>query len=151
MPNVRSLIQLTEDEIRSFIESSKTVTMATLNHDGVPHLAPMWYSIFDGLIHMHTYQRSQKVVNIQRDPRGSALIEDGEDYDKLRGVFMRGHFEVIDDQALCLKIGLASAEKYMNVDVTAAEPFVREQVKKRVALIFQPEKISSWDHRKMKS
>ena len=78
-------------------------------------------------------------------------IEDGEDYDKLRGVFMRGHFEVIDDQALCLKIGLASAEKYMNVDVTAAEPFVREQVKKRVALIFQPEKISSWDHRKMKS
>ncbi len=151
MPNVRSLIQLSEDEIRSFVESSKTVIMATMNHDGFPHLVPMWYSILDGLIHMHTYQRSQKIVNIRRDPRGSALIEDGEIYDELRGVFMRGSFEVIDDQDLCLEIGLASAKKYMNIDAATAEPFVRGQVKKRVALVFHPEKVSSWDHRKMRS
>lgn len=127
------------------------MVMATINHDGYPHLAPMWYSVIDGLIHMHTYGRSQKVVNVKRDPRGSVTIEDGEAYNELRGIFMRGRFEVIDDQDLCLKIGLSSAEKYMDVDAATAEPFVREQVRKRVALIFHPEKISSWDHRKLPS
>ena len=151
MPNVRGLIRLDEQEFASFVEASRTMVMATINHDGYPHLAPMWYSVIDGLIHMHTYERSQKVVNVKRDPRGSVTIEDGEAYNELRGVFMRGRFEVIDDQELCLKIGLASAEKYMNVDVATAEPFVREQVRKRVAVIFHPEKISSWDHRKLPS
>ena len=151
MPNVRGLIRLDEQEFASFVEASRTMVMATINHDGYPHLAPMWYSVIDGLIHMHTYGRSQKVVNVKRDPRGSVTIEDGEAYNELRGIFMRGRFEVIDDQDLCLKIGLSSAEKYMDVDAATAEPFVREQVRKRVALIFHPEKISSWDHRKLPS
>ena len=57
--------------------------MATHNHDGYPHMVPMWFSVLDGLVHMHTYKTSQKVVNVQRDPRGSLLVEDGVDYDKL--------------------------------------------------------------------
>jgi PPOX class probable F420-dependent enzyme len=149
MPNVRDKIRLTDDEIRAFVESSKTVIMGTINHDGFPHLMPMWYSVIDGLVHMHTYKTSQKVLNIQRDPRGSILIEDGDSYNELRGVFMRGRFEVRDDQALCNRIGVKSATKYMNVTEEQAAPFVAHQVRKRVAIIFHPEKVSSWDHRRL--
>jgi PPOX class probable F420-dependent enzyme len=149
MPNVRDQIRLTDEEIRAYVESSKTVIMGTINHDGWPHLMPMWYSVIDGLVQMHTYKTSQKVLNIQRDPRGSILVEDGTAYNELRGVFMRGRFEVIDDQDLCYRIGIKSAEKYMNVTEEQAAPFVKHQVRKRVALIFHPEKVSSWDHRRM--
>ncbi|RMD82043.1 MAG: PPOX class F420-dependent oxidoreductase [Candidatus Dadabacteria bacterium] len=149
MPNLRHLIRLTDEEIRQFIESSKTAIVGTINHDGWPHVVPMWYAVIDGLIHMHTYKKSQKVRNLERDPRGSILIEDGVRYEELRGVFMRGRFDVIDDQELCYRIGIMNAAKYMGSTEEQAAEFVRHQVRKRVALVFHPEKISSWDHRKL--
>ena len=149
MGNIRNKIKLTDEEVVKFIEQSKTVIMGTINHDGWPHLVPMWYATIDGLIHMHTYDSSQKVKNIERDPRGSALVEDGDVYGELRGVYMRGRYEVHDDQELCCRIGISSAAKYVGATEEKARPFVREQIRKRFAVIFHPEKISSWDHRKM--
>lgn len=148
MANVRDKIRLTDDEMRDFLEKSRTVIMGTINHDGYPHLVPMWYSMLDGLVHMHTYKSSQKVKNIERDPRGSILVEDGVDYDKLRGVFIRGRFEILDDQELCYRIAVASAKKYQGLDEDTAGAALRYYIRKRVALVFRPEKVSSWDHRK---
>jgi hypothetical protein len=62
---------------------------------------------------------------------------------------MRGRFEIVDDQELCFRIGIHAAKKYMSADEEQAAPFVRQQVRKRVALIFHADKISSWDHRKL--
>ena len=148
MPNIRSDIALTDEQIRDFIDGSKTVIMGTLNHDGWPHLVPMWYSMLDSLVHMHTYRSSQKVKNVERDARGSILVEDGVDYDKLRGVFIRGRFEIIDDQELCYRIAVASAQKYQGLSEDQAGTALRYYIRKRVALVFHPEKVSSWDHRK---
>lgn len=149
MGNVRDQIKLGDDEIRRYLETSRTVIMATNNHDGYPHLVPMWYSMLDGLVHMHTYKTSQKVRNIERDARGSILVEDGEQYDELRGVFVRGRFELRDDQELCYRIAVASARKYQGLDEETAGPALRYYVRKRVAVIFHPEKTSSWDHRRI--
>jgi general stress protein 26 len=149
MPNLRSKITLTDEEIADYLENSKTVIMGTLNHDGWPHLVPMWYSMIDGLVHMHTYGKSQKVKNIHRDPRGSILVEDGEEYAKLRGVFARGRFEVRDDQDLCYRIGIANAAKYNGLTEEEAGDAIRHYVRKRQALVFHPEKISSWYHAKL--
>ena len=148
MANVRDKIRLTDDEARDFLVSSKTVVMATINHDGYPHMVPMWYSVLGGLVHMHTYKSSQKVKNIERDARGSILVEDGTDYDKLRGVFIRGRFEIIDDQELCYRIAIASAEKYQGLREEQAGDALRYYIRKRVAVVFHPERTSSWDHRK---
>lgn len=150
MPNVRSQIALTEEEIAAYLEEQKTLIMGTINHDGWPHLVPMWFVVIDGLVHMHTYRTSQKVVNIERDSRGSVLVEDGVEYDKLRGVFLRGYFDVVDDQELCYRIGMKNARKYMGVtDEESASDFIRASVRKRIALVFHPEKTSSWYHAKM--
>lgn len=148
MANVRDKIRLTDDEMVDFLEKSRTVIMGTNNHDGYPHLVPMWYSMLGGLVNMHTYRSSQKVKNIERDPRGSILVEDGIDYDKLRGVFLRGRFEIVDDQDLCYRIAVTSAKKYQGLDEETAGAALRYYIRKRVALVFHPEKISSWDHRK---
>ncbi len=149
MANARARIRLTDEELIEYIDTQKTVIMGTINHDGYPHLVPMWYAVIDGLIHMHTYGKSQKVKNIEREPRGSVLIEDGVAYNELRGVYMRGRYEIRDDQDLCYRIGVKSAAKYQGLSEEQAGPGVRLAVRKRVAMIFRPEKISSWDHRKI--
>lgn len=150
MGNQRSAIQLSDAELATYFEHEKTLIMATHNHDGYPHVVPMWFCMIDGLVHMHTYKTSQKVLNIERNPKGAVLVEDGVEYAKLRGAFIRGRFEVKDDQELCYRIGIGNARKYMGVtDESEAEPFVRAQVKKRVALVFHPDKTSSWDHSKI--
>lgn len=149
MPNQRSRIQLSDEELHDYFENQRTIVMATQNHDGYPHLVPMWFSMLEGLVHMHTYKTSQKVVNIEREPRGSVLIEDGIEYNQLRGVYVRGRFEIIDDQDLCYRIGIASAAKYMGATEEAAAEGVRLSVRKRVAIVFHPEKYSSWDHSKI--
>jgi nitroimidazol reductase NimA-like FMN-containing flavoprotein (pyridoxamine 5'-phosphate oxidase superfamily) len=151
MANVRDRIALSEEEISAFIENAQTVIVGSNNHDGVPHMMPMWYSLVDGLISMHTYGASQKVVNLRRDPRGSALVEDGDTYGTLRGVFQRGYYDVIDDQDLCVEIGVKSANKYQDIPEDLSRPHVVEAVRKRVALVFHPEKTTSWDHRKLRA
>jgi PPOX class probable F420-dependent enzyme len=82
----RGQIEMTEDEITTFIEQSRTATMATIGKTGMPHLVAMWYAIVDGDICFETKTKSQKAVNLRRDPRIVVSIEDGWTYETLRGV-----------------------------------------------------------------
>lgn len=93
----RSQITMTEAEISSFVEKSRTATMATLSADGMPHLIAMWFAIVDGEIWFETKAKSQKAVNLRRDTRMSVLIEDGLTYDTLRGVSMEGTGVIVED------------------------------------------------------
>ena len=67
--NQRSNIVMSDDEIVEFVERSRTATMATLSADGRPHLVAMWYAVVDGDIWLETKAKSQKAVNLRRDPR----------------------------------------------------------------------------------
>ena len=82
---------MTDEEIAHFIERSRTATMATVLPDGRPHLVAMWYAVVDGEIWFETKAKSQKAVNLRRDPTITVMIEDGQSYDTLRGVSMLLH------------------------------------------------------------
>ncbi len=82
----RADIVMSEAEIADFVNSSRTGTLATIGPDGQPHLTAMWYAVIDGEIWLETKAKSQKAVNLRRDPRVSFLLEDGDTYDTLRGV-----------------------------------------------------------------
>src|SRR4051794_29675355 len=95
--NQRSQITMSDDEITTFIEQSRTATMATNGPSGAPHLVAMWYAVLDGQIWFETKGRSQKVQNLRRDPYITCMIEDGLTYDTLRGVSTEGRGVIIDD------------------------------------------------------
>ena len=59
---------MTDEEIAEFITRSRTATMATVLSDGRPHLVAMWYAVVDGEIWFETKAKSQKAVNLRRDP-----------------------------------------------------------------------------------
>ena len=150
----RDAVRLTDEEVQGLLADNLKVQVASIGPDGTPHLSTLFYIVRDGRIAFWTYAKSQKIVNLERDPRVSALVEDGVDYFELRGVSITGRAEIVRDYDAIYSIGAEVATR-----MVAAESFealgdlgretVEKQARKRVAVIVHPDKVASWDHRKM--
>ncbi len=149
----RSQIQMSDDEIRDFVRSSKTIIINSIERDGYPHPMPMWFAVDDdGTIRMTTFRKSQKVKNIERDPRVSLLVEDGEEYAELRGVVFYGKAEIVDDPEAVTQTLLAFGGQEIPQDAearAALEAGMARTAAKRLCILIRPERVVSWDHRKL--
>jgi PPOX class probable F420-dependent enzyme len=147
--NQRRNIVMTDDEIADFVAISRTGTMATVGADGQPHLVAMWYGVVDGDIWLETKAKSQKVVNLKRNPRVSFLIEDGMTYDSLRGVSFEGVAQIHDDPDTIFAVGVSVWERYNGPYTDDLKPAVDAMMNKRVAVRIRPHRVRSWDHHKL--
>ncbi|MGV9681039.1 PPOX class F420-dependent oxidoreductase [Nocardia sp. NPDC003482] len=147
--NQRAQIVMSDEEIAGFLERSRIMTLATLGKTGLPHLAAMWYGLVDGEIWFETKAKSQKAVNLRRDPRVTVLVEAGDSYDQLRGVSIEGRAEIVDDPDALFRVGVSVWERYTAPYTEEARPFVEAMLNKRVAVRLIPERTRSWDHRKL--
>jgi PPOX class probable F420-dependent enzyme len=147
--NQRNQIVMTAAEITEFVTRSRTGTMATIGPDGQPHLVAMWYGVVDGEIWVETKAKSQKAVNLRRDPRISFLIEDGSTYDTLRGVSFEGVAEIVEDPETIFKVGVSVWERYNGPYTDDLRPAVDMMMNKRVAVRIIANRTRSWDHGKL--
>ena len=147
--NQRSQITMTDDEVAAFIEEQRSATMATVGPTGVPHLVAMWYGVVDGQIWFETKGRSQKAVNLRRDPRITVLLEDGLTYDTLRGVSLEGTAVISEDPDDLWKVGVSVWERYTGPYTEEAKPLVEFMLQKRIAVRVDVDRIRTWDHRKL--
>lgn len=147
--NQRRQIVMSENEINEFVARSRTGTMATVGPDGQPHLVAMWYGVVDGVIWLETKAKSQKVVNLRRNPRVSFLIEDGMTYDTLRGVSFEGTAEITDDPDTIFAVGVSVWERYNGPYTEDLRPAVDMMMNKRVAVRIVTNRVRSWDHSKL--
>ena len=147
--NQRNQIVMTETEITEFVALSRTGTMATVGPGGQPHLVAMWFGVVDGDIWVETKVKSQKVVNLKRNPRVSFLIEDGMTYDSLRGVSFEGVAEIHDDPDTIFAVGVSVWERYNGPYTDDLRPAVDMMMNKRVAVRIRTDRVRSWDHRKL--
>lgn len=149
----RAQIALGRDEIRRFLDERKTIIVCSIGRDGVPHPMPMWHAVeADGAVVMTTFTKSQKVRNLERDPRVSLLVEDGELYSELRGVVLYGTAEIERDPDRVVEVLThvsARRRESAGADAQAMREALRAQARKRVALRIHPERVISWDHRKL--
>src|SRR5438270_7146247 len=118
--NRRDLIRMSDEEIRAFLEEQRILQIATIDHDGWPHLVAMWYVLINDQIVFWTYAKSQKAVNLRRDARLTCLVETGERYDELRGVQIKGRAIINDDRETVQRIGEALYERYTGGPLNAA-------------------------------
>ena len=132
--NQRAQIVLTDDEVDELLNSARSATMATVGPEGQPHLVAMWFAVIDGDICFETKAKSQKAVNLRRDPRISVLVEDGQVYEDLRGVSIEGRAEVTDDADLLWRIGVNVFERYYGPYSDDLKPMVEAMLNKRVAV-----------------
>ena len=154
MAGGRDAVRMTEDEQAAYLQEHLKVQVATNGPDGIPHLTTLFYVVHDGRIAFWTYGRSQKIRNLERDPRLTCLVEDGDDYFELRGLSITGTAELVRDRDRILELGSAVATRMVGAssfeelgEIGRAE--VERQADKRIAVLVTPDKVASWDHRKM--
>jgi PPOX class probable F420-dependent enzyme len=147
--NQRAQITMSDAEVADFIERSRTCTMATVGPNGTPHLVAMWFAVVDGQIWFETKGRSQKVVNLRRNPAIAVSIETGDTYDALKGVSIEGTGVVVDDPDALWKVGVSVFERYTGPYTEAMKPFVEIMLNKRVAVRVDVARVRSWDHHKL--
>ena len=144
---------MSDAEVGAFLDEERTVVCATIGRDGFPHLMPLWYVVRDGHLWSWTFAKSQKVRNLERDPRATLQIEAGTEYPQLRGVMLKCDVTIHRDTERIIALGTELFERYraggpgeIGADVRAK---VIAQAPKRVALQFAEGSRATWDHRKL--
>lgn len=152
----RKDITMSPEEIHAFFEESMTLQVATLGKDGFPHVAPMWFVVDDNKVVFRSFSKSQKIVNLERNPKLTVLIESGLDYSELRGVMIKGEARLITDREYVLTMYGRLAARYpmindesVELDPEALEAAFGRMADKNTAVVVEPVKIISWDHRKI--
>lgn len=150
--NRRKQIEMSPEECERFLDATKTISVASLDRDGWPHVVAMWFCLIDGRVHMTTFRKSQKAVNLRRDPRVTFLAESGATYGELRGVMVRGEASLVDDVDFCVEVLRRVQRRGYFGDVgerPELDDALRAQAKKRVVIRIEPRRVSSWDHSKL--
>ena len=149
MPSRRELIRMTDDEAQAFLAGRRTMSVATLMPDGRPHLVAMWYGFLDGAPAFWTYGKSQKVRNLERDPRITCMVEEGDAYERLRGIELSGTAEILPGEDAVLAIGRSVNERYTGPVTDATDDMIRQMGRKRVAVKIHVDRVVTWDHTKL--
>lgn len=148
----RDQITMSPEEQLAFLEEERVVICSTFGPRGWPHSMPLWYTVRDGDIWAWTFAKSQKVKNLERDPRCTLLVEAGDEYQELRGVQVEAEAELIRDFEPVREFGEELAIRYSegieSLGDDAAEALAA-QARKRVAIHFHPVRVATWDHRKL--
>jgi general stress protein 26 len=140
---------MTEDELQAFLAEQMVMQCATLGPRGLPHMVPLWYIVGDGELRGWTYAKSQKAKNLERDPRATLGIEDGVQYQDLRGVMFECDVKLERDPQAVEGVGLELFERYASDLTPEIREMVAKQAQKRVGLTFVPYREVTWDHRKL--
>jgi PPOX class probable F420-dependent enzyme len=151
MAKRRDLIKMTPEEMDEFLHGRRVMNIATYNHDGTIHLVAMWYGFTaDGRPAFETFKKSQKVQNLRRDGRITALVESGDVYEELKGVELVGTAEVTEDVDVLMPIARNVVERYMDdVKESDLDAVAQMMSRNRAAIIINVERTVSWDHTKL--
>lgn len=145
----RSQIEMDDEEVLRFLGEERTMICATNGPDGLPHLMPLWYVVRDGDVLAWTFAKSQKVKNLERDPRATVQVEAGERYEDLRGVMLKTDVELVTDTAAVTDLGIEILGRYGDASAPEARAAVETQAAKRVGMRFTAFDRATWDHRKL--
>lgn len=150
--NRRKQIEMNPEEILAFFDQERVAVASSIGPRGWPHSMPLWYVVRDGTIWSWTFRKSQKIKNLQRDPRATVLIEAGHEYSELRGVQLETEAVLHDDLDLVVGFAEELTERYApngeKPSPEAMEAF-RSQAPKRTVIEFKAVRTISWDHRKL--
>jgi PPOX class probable F420-dependent enzyme len=141
-------IAMSPEERDAFLTDERTCRAATVSADGSPHSSPLWF-VWDGKsLWLNSVVNSQRWTNLRRDPRISVIVDAGRDFSELRGVEILGKVEVVGELPRRGESNpdLEEPERLFGSKY-AGGPFSYDGRHGWLRLV--PEKIVSWDFRKM--
>ena len=124
--------------VRRFLEGRRFAVIATVNDDGSPQQAVVWYLVGDdgNTVIINSAEGRRWPTNLRRDQRISLAVEDG-----LEWVSLNGTVEIVDDQAQSQADIAAMAR--LNDPPEVAERSIRNQFERqrRVSFRLRPTRI----------
>ena len=148
--DARDAMRMTDDEVEAFLAVGRRVQVATLDAGGQIDLVPMSYLFWNGRLALWTDPASRKVRNLRRNPHVACLVEAGERFEDFRAVQLRGRAELIEDVESSRLAGELLFARYGSEPLTdEARSAAAALAPARVVVVVHPDRIVSWDHRKL--
>ena len=143
---------MSDDEVAAFLDEQRMLNVATIGPTGHPHLVAMWYAVLDGRPAFWTFAKSQKVVNLRRDPQITGLVESRRHLPRAarrragrHGPARRG----LRPRSWTSAGGWPRSTTARRRRATRRSPFLEAQAHKRIGVVIDVERTVSWDHRKL--
>jgi len=138
-------LSLSPSELDDFLRSRRTIRVATVDGTGEPQVIPLWFLWFDGELFLNSTRGNVTVANaLAPGARAAAVIDDGETYEALRGVLVRGTVQEAGADPRLSEVDAGWSQKYLGGSPT---PYSRWR--DRVWLRLTPDHVSSWDFGKI--
>jgi nitroimidazol reductase NimA-like FMN-containing flavoprotein (pyridoxamine 5'-phosphate oxidase superfamily) len=137
-------LALPPEELDRYLRSQRTVRVATVRPGGDPHVVPLWFVWHDRTLYLNSTLGNPTVENMLRTGRAAAVVDDGDAYDVLRGVVLTGRVERAEEDPRLPEVERDWSEKYMG-----GRELPYRGWRDRVWLRLAPERISSWDFRRI--
>jgi general stress protein 26 len=149
--NQRKTVRMTDEEVAEFLQNGRWFSFCTHNKDGTIHAVAMAYAFLsDGTLAFEAKPKSQKIVNLRRDPRMTVLLDDGTVYGELRGVQLVGRGVLTEDQSDLREFAVSLYSRYFSEQGAVSDDTVEQFIRNRVLVKMVVDKTISWDHRKLK-
>jgi nitroimidazol reductase NimA-like FMN-containing flavoprotein (pyridoxamine 5'-phosphate oxidase superfamily) len=148
----RQYVAMSRKEVWKFLDSQRRVYLGFAMENGYPHVTPIWFVVIGEKVFMRAQDYKVK-VGLAAKGKACVVIDDGDKYRELRGAVMWGRTKIVADVRLVATVTALFEAKYSERQWKAEEmpkDWVRERAKEKRAFIeFVPEKVDSWDNRKV--
>ncbi len=123
-----------------FLKGDHVAVVCAINRDGSPFATTIWYLLKeDGTLIMNTPGRTQKVKNLQRDPRIAVCVGDEQ-----RSVSLYGTVTISDDPNVIRQDLEQLTRRYIKEEAARAPAMAMFLQQGRVALHFKPVKVTEF-------
>lgn len=132
------------DRVRDFLDANRFVTVATIDPDGAPRQAVLWYRLDADEIVLNSAVGRRWPSNLLRDPRIALSVTD--DADGYRWVGLTGMARAVRDQATAQADIAEMARRYNADDPAEAERLIRNQFERQPRISFRIVPLTVHDH-----
>lgn len=104
--------RMNEDEWRAFLsEATRTGKLSTVNADGSPHIAPVWFLVDGPDLVFNTGKETVKGRNLLREGRAALCVDD--EREPYAFVLVRGSVAISEEPGDLLDSAIRIATRYM--------------------------------------
>jgi hypothetical protein len=149
----RKDISMNATEIGEVLTETRNLQVATNGPGGFPHLTTLWFYVDDGIVTFRSFTKSQRIVNLLRDPRLTVLAELGSEYEELRGVMIQGTARLATEPDEVMRTYARVAMKMQGLEEISTEAvhaLYGRFANSNTVVKVEPVKVVSWDHRKLR-
>jgi PPOX class probable F420-dependent enzyme len=123
------------DDVRDFLDDIRFATIATIDPDGAPRQAVIWYTLEGDEIVLNSAVGRRWPSNLLRDPRIAFSVVDASD--GYRWIGLTGRVSPVEDQATAQSDIAGMARRYHADDPDKAERIIHRQFERQARISFR--------------